>query len=117
MKSLRATVCHLLGQPMAHSVHRHMLSSHLITNVGKLPRQLIKYFSVRRLRDVSHQERLNDIEKEATAVCDSHFAEEKSLPCNSTVATVTACLLQSQVRAAQCTLKTTGIPLHDIFIT
>lgn len=70
----------------------------------------MKYFSVRRLWDVSHQERLNDIEKEATAVCDSHFAEEKSLYCNSTVATVTACLLQSQVGAAQCTLKTTGIP-------
>lgn len=40
---------------------------------------------------------------------------QKSLSCNSTVATVTACLLQSQVRAAQCTLNTTGIPLHDIY--
>lgn len=75
---LSVTCFHLFGQPMAHSLHRHMLSSHLITNVGKLPRQLIRYFSVRWLRDVSHQEeRLNDIEKEATAVCDSHFAEEK----------------------------------------
>lgn len=101
---------------MAHTVHRHMLSSHLITNVGKLSRQLIKCFSVRWLRDVSHQERLNDTEKKAAAVCDSHFAEEKRLYCNSTVATVTACLLQSQVRAAQCTLKVTGNPFHEIVL-
>lgn len=75
---------------MAHSVHRHVFSPHLITNVGKLSRRLIKTFSIRRLKDVSLKKRLNDIQNKVTTVRDiGHFAEVKEL-LQFTVRTVTA---------------------------